>query len=57
MKIQVVPYDPRWPEAFEKEKVAILSKAAQAIVAIHHIGSTAVPGLSANPSSAVEVKI
>jgi len=49
MKIEVVPYDPRWPEAFEKEKVAILSKAAQAIVTIHHIGSTAVPGLSAKP--------
>lgn len=49
MKIEVVPYDPRWPESFEKEKVAILSKTAQAIVAIHHIGSTSVPGLSAKP--------
>ena len=49
MKIEIVTYSEDWPDVFEKEKVAILSKAAQAIVAIHHIGSTAVPGLSAKP--------
>ena len=46
----VVPYDPDWPRQFEVERVRL-----QAVLApwleqgIHHIGSTAVPGLAAKP--------
>lgn len=47
--IEVVPYDPGWPPAFE-EAAAKLSSALQPwIVEIEHIGSTAVPGLAAKP--------
>ena len=49
MKIQVVDYSKDWPEKFQKEKEAILSKLGPAVVALHHIGSTSVPGLSAKP--------
>lgn len=49
MKIEVVSYDPDWPEAFAMEKVGVWGKVGEAIVAIHHIGSTAVLGLSAKP--------
>lgn len=46
----VVPYDPAWPELFEAER-ARLEKALALWLhgGIHHIGSTAVPGLAAKP--------
>lgn len=48
--IQVVPYDPCWPAAFEAERM-LLAEALRPWLtgAIEHIGSTAVPGLAAKP--------
>jgi GrpB-like predicted nucleotidyltransferase (UPF0157 family) len=48
--IFLVPYDPLWPQRFEEER-AVLASALQAWLAgpIEHIGSTAVPGLTAKP--------
>jgi GrpB-like predicted nucleotidyltransferase (UPF0157 family) len=47
MPVQVVAYDRGWPAAFEGERarLAPLLEGAE----IHHIGSTAVPGLAAKP--------
>lgn len=42
-------YDPRWVEEFETEKEWILATGGEHIIAIEHIGSTAVSGLSAKP--------
>lgn len=49
-RIEVVDYDPSWPEAFERERAA-LEESLQPWAAgpIAHIGSTAVPGLCAKP--------
>ena len=47
--ITVVPYDPAWPGLYEAEAQAIAGVLGQRLTAIHHIGSTAVPGLAANP--------
>ncbi len=48
--VTVSPYDPRWPEMFEQEKRHLLSCLPNDLVRrIEHIGSTAVPGLSAKP--------
>ena len=47
--ITVVPYDNRWAEEFRKEARAISEVLSKEIVQIHHIGSTAVPGLRAKP--------
>lgn len=46
----VVPYDPAWPGMFEAERER-LEEALRAWLegGIHHIGSTAVPGLTAKP--------
>jgi GrpB-like predicted nucleotidyltransferase (UPF0157 family)/GNAT superfamily N-acetyltransferase len=46
--IQLSPYDPHWPALFEQER-AVLEGALGAWVTggIHHVGSTAVPGLAA----------
>jgi GrpB-like predicted nucleotidyltransferase (UPF0157 family) len=48
-KIEVVPYDANWPAIFEEEKEIISAALDDNCVAIHHIGSTAVPGLAAKP--------
>ncbi len=48
--IRICDYDPRWPGMFEREREAL--RAAIGVWAtggIHHVGSTAVPGLAAKP--------
>ncbi|MBD1941889.1 GrpB family protein, partial [Coleofasciculus sp. FACHB-712] len=47
--IQVVDYDTNWPIQFEQEKLQILHALGNAVLDIHHIGSTSVPGLAAKP--------
>jgi GrpB-like predicted nucleotidyltransferase (UPF0157 family) len=47
--IAVVPYNPEWPNMFEAETIKIKKVLGNNCVAIHHIGSTSVPGLSAKP--------
>src|SRR5258708_2527045 len=47
--IQIVDYDPSWPAQFEQEKERLLAVAGEWLVAVEHVGSTAVPGLAAKP--------
>jgi GrpB-like predicted nucleotidyltransferase (UPF0157 family) len=47
--VQLQPYDPEWPKAFEKEKAALRAVFGNKLIAIEHIGSTSVPGLAAKP--------
>jgi|Deesub1362A_J573_1020465.scaffolds.fasta_scaffold00079_108 GrpB-like predicted nucleotidyltransferase (UPF0157 family) len=47
--IIIVDYNPQWPILYEEEKIMILSVIGDKVVAIEHIGSTAVPGLGAKP--------
>jgi GrpB-like predicted nucleotidyltransferase (UPF0157 family)/GNAT superfamily N-acetyltransferase len=44
--IEVVPYDPNWPGIFEQEARLIQHALGHNLIAIHHIGSTSVPGLA-----------
>jgi GrpB-like predicted nucleotidyltransferase (UPF0157 family) len=48
--IRLAPSDPQWPALFKREQIA-LEEAIGAWVqgGIHHVGSTAVPGLEAKP--------
>jgi GrpB-like predicted nucleotidyltransferase (UPF0157 family) len=49
-RIDVVPYDPGWPAAFEAERAHLVGcLPADVVVRVEHFGSTAVPGLSAKP--------
>jgi GrpB-like predicted nucleotidyltransferase (UPF0157 family) len=48
-KIEVIDYDSSWPECFEIEKKLLLDTLGSVAVEVHHIGSTAVPGLAAKP--------
>lgn len=48
--VEVREYDPEWPRLYEREKSEILQVIGDRILAIEHIGSTAVPGLGAKPT-------
>lgn len=47
--IVVVPYNSDWPQIFKVESERIKEVLGSSCLAIHHIGSTSVPGLSAKP--------
>ena len=56
--VAVVPYDPRWPQMFEQERLHLLScLPADVVRRIEHFGSTAVPGLSAKPIVDILVEV
>ena len=48
-KIEVVAYNKDWPTHFEKEAARVRDAIEEGLMEVHHIGSTAVPGLSAKP--------
>lgn len=47
--VEIHPYDPVWPALFEQEQLAIRSACGDWLLEVHHVGSTAVPGLAAKP--------
>ena len=50
--IDVVDYDPTWPDRFaalRAEYAAAMADAGVPVVGIEHVGSTSVPGLAAKP--------
>lgn len=48
-QVEVVPHDPQWRAAFESESAVLRAVLGDNVVAIHHIGSTAIPGIYAKP--------
>lgn len=49
MIVTVVDYDPKWITKFKEESEILRHILGEVICEIHHIGSTAVPGLMAKP--------
>jgi GrpB-like predicted nucleotidyltransferase (UPF0157 family) len=48
--VEIVPYDPAWPGLFEEEQRTLLHAIGPWLGGpVEHIGSTAIPGLSAKP--------
>ena len=48
--VRIVDYDPAWPVRFESERAALDGVIGiHAVRGIHHVGSTAIPGLAAKP--------
>lgn len=45
----MVEYDRLWPEQFAQEAERLRQAMGDALVAVEHVGSTSVPGLSAKP--------
>lgn len=57
-EVKVVPYDFNWPMLFSEEAKRLEHILVNEIIAIHHIGSTSIPNMSAKPiiDLLVEVK-
>jgi GrpB-like predicted nucleotidyltransferase (UPF0157 family) len=50
MPITMVAYDPDWPSRFTRERAVLEEVLAPWLAGgVHHVGSTAVPGLAAKP--------
>lgn len=49
IRVALENYDDRWPEMYLDHRGRILEALAAIDVDVHHIGSTAVPGLAAKP--------
>jgi GrpB-like predicted nucleotidyltransferase (UPF0157 family) len=49
MTICLQPYDPTWSVAFARESRAVVAALGDVVLTIHHIGSTAIPGICAKP--------
>lgn len=49
MRVEIADYDPAWPQLFEREAARIRTALGEQAVAVHHAGSTSVPGLAAKP--------
>lgn len=56
-KLEVVPYDPGWPAAFEAEAVRLRTALGTLALRIDHNGSTSIPGLGAKPIIDIQVSV
>ena len=45
--VVLVPYDAGWPDRYAEQQARILGALDARAVAVHHVGSTSVPGLAA----------
>ncbi len=54
---KITAFDPAWSKKFEKERNLISDAFGDRLVAIHHVGSTAVPGLAAKPEIDMLVEV
>jgi len=49
VRVVLVPHDPRWVSAYAVEEALLREALGEALVEVHHVGSTSVPGLAAKP--------
>ncbi len=55
--ITIVPYKTSWPDAFRTVGATLRAALGERALAIHHIGSTSVPGLAAKDIIDVQVSV
>lgn len=55
--IEVVPYDPAWPEFYLAIAEKITAALGATVLQLEHIGSTAVPGLAAKPVIDIDLTV
>ena len=55
--VELVPHDPEWARLFANEKKLLTETFGDIIVAIEHVGSTAIPDISAKPIIDMDVGI
>lgn len=55
--VDIVDYDPRWPETFAAFATRLREALGPVALRIVHVGSTAVPGLAAKPMIDIQVSV
>jgi GrpB-like predicted nucleotidyltransferase (UPF0157 family) len=55
--LEIMPYDPAWPDAFSAERAQIAAVLGTLAVRIDHNGSTSVRGLAAKPVIDIQVSV
>lgn len=55
--VRLVPFDPRWADAFRRIADGLADALAPCLSGIEHIGSTSVPGMLAKPVIDVDVTL
>ncbi|MGH8875846.1 MAG: GrpB family protein [Stackebrandtia sp.] len=53
--ITIAPYKPDWPDSYLAERTRVLAALGARALAVEHVGSTAVPGLSAKDRLDIDV--
>ena len=56
-KVEVVPHNPKWHDAYQLESQRIINALDDNVVAVHHIGSTAIAGIYAKPIIDILVEV
>lgn len=56
-RVQIVEYDPRWPDCFAAIRDRIARALGGMVIAIEHVGSTSVPNLAAKPIIDMDVVV
>lgn len=47
--VELCPYMPAWAEAAQREATRLTEALVECLVVVHHVGSTAIPGIRAKP--------
>jgi GrpB-like predicted nucleotidyltransferase (UPF0157 family) len=47
--VRLEPHDPHWAELASREGARLMDAAEKALLSVHHIGSTSIPGILAKP--------
>jgi GrpB-like predicted nucleotidyltransferase (UPF0157 family)/RimJ/RimL family protein N-acetyltransferase len=56
-KVELTSHDPEWAAAYQTEVEQLTAVFQSELVAIHHIGSTAVPGIKAKPIIDIMIEV
>ena len=56
-RLEIVPYDPGWPSAFQAEAARLRAALKTLALRIDHNGSTSIPGLAAKPVIDIQVSV
>lgn len=49
IKVELLPHDPNWSRLADAEKQRLAEAIGPCLLTVHHIGSTAIPGIHAKP--------
>jgi len=56
-RVEVVSYSPNWKDMYKEESEKIKNVLSDIIIDIHHVGSTAIPGIKAKPVIDILVEV